>query len=652
MSRLAKLTILVVTGALFSVLGVGEPAPADAGATLQVTYATVSKINDGDTFEIDWDQGDSGPSGLLDQIRLVGVDTNEVSTSQCFADAAESFVEARIPIGTVVRLEAQDPRSAAGNRPLRHVLFGPGYSRNLALELVEAGLGLAASYDVEPHYRDLYMEAGERAYLNKVGMWNPGACGGNPSNWPEIEVLSNNDASGIETSNVNGEWIQIRNLGPGTLVMNGWTIRSSGRNNGRTLEIPNGTTVAVGAKVRIHMGSGTNTSKNIYIGRTTPFLDNNEEVLYIRDRDFNIRYFQVWPCTITCGTYGTLAIEAVSYDPPGVDDDFLNQEWVTVRNVGSGPLDLTDWKLQDNSADYRFADGKTLAPGQALTIHIGSGKDKKNRVYWGNNEAILTNAGTELRVFNQRNIEVDCYAYGNSTCRDEGVRGAVEVAVHYNAKGNDATHPNREWIGLTNTSGDRVNLSGYQLRYNNSTYTFPSGSRIEPGARLRVFMGTGAKTATRQYWGFSTGTLANSGGKVALLDRDRQVLREARWQCGDCGADGPFEITRVKSNAKGNDKLNVNGEWIRIRNTGLDTASLRGYMVTVGKKQYHINRNTQIAPGASVRIRIGKGSNTRKNLYWGRSAPILRNRGGAVLLHSPQREVVSCKSWGNKACPA
>ena len=48
-------------------------------------------------------------------------------------------------------------------------------------------------------------------------------------------------------------------------------------------------------------------------------------------------------------TAGHVVISEVMYDPPqtGVDSDY---EWVELFNPTGAPVDLSGWKLQDNSA--------------------------------------------------------------------------------------------------------------------------------------------------------------------------------------------------------------------------------------------------------------------------------------------------------------
>jgi hypothetical protein len=49
-----------------------------------------------------------------------------------------------------------------------------------------------------------------------------------------------------------------------------------------------------------------------------------------------------------------LELSALPADPPGVDNDDLNGEWVELTNTGHSTIDLTGWGLKDESASHRY----------------------------------------------------------------------------------------------------------------------------------------------------------------------------------------------------------------------------------------------------------------------------------------------------------
>lgn len=87
-----------------------------------------------------------------------------------------------------------------------------------------------------------------------------------------------------------------------------------------------------------------------------------------------------------CGTPPDVLIEIVEirHDPPGNDNEVLNQEWVKLASVGSETVDMTGWVLRDESASKRFAfpDGFVIEPNQPVTIHSGCGTATASDLYW------------------------------------------------------------------------------------------------------------------------------------------------------------------------------------------------------------------------------------------------------------------------------
>lgn len=75
------------------------------------------------------------------------------------------------------------------------------------------------------------------------------------------------------------------------------------------------------------------------------------------------------------GTVTSLEIVEIQADPPGPDEDHLDEEYVVLENAGTDMLDLTGWSVRDESTRnrYRFPDDFVLPPGGRVTITAGSG---------------------------------------------------------------------------------------------------------------------------------------------------------------------------------------------------------------------------------------------------------------------------------------
>ena len=99
------------------------------------------------------------------------------------------------------------------------------------------------------------------------------------------------------------------------------------------------------------------------------------------------------------GSSSPLEVARVHADAQGDETGNLNDEYVVFRNAGERTLDLAGWTVADEAGhSYTFSDGTTLAPGETLTLHTGSGTDTKTNRYWGNGRPIWNNDGDTVFV--------------------------------------------------------------------------------------------------------------------------------------------------------------------------------------------------------------------------------------------------------------
>jgi competence protein ComEC len=93
-----------------------------------------------------------------------------------------------------------------------------------------------------------------------------------------------------------------------------------------------------------------------------------------------------------------LRVVEVNADAAGPDGENLNDEYVVFENAGDDPLDLAGWTVSDEAGhEYTFGD-VTLAPGDRLTLHTGTGTDTATDVYWGSEAPYWNNDGDTVRV--------------------------------------------------------------------------------------------------------------------------------------------------------------------------------------------------------------------------------------------------------------
>lgn len=67
----------------------------------------------------------------------------------------------------------------------------------------------------------------------------------------------------------------------------------------------------------------------------------------------------------------------------------LAEEAVQIRNVGSSPVALQDWKLVDEQEQfYEFGQVTLFGDGAGILLHSGAGTNGATELFWGRSEAV------------------------------------------------------------------------------------------------------------------------------------------------------------------------------------------------------------------------------------------------------------------------
>lgn len=117
------------------------------------------------------------------------------------------------------------------------------------------------------------------------------------------------------------------------------------------------------------------------------------------------------------------------------------------------------------------------------------------------------------------------------------------------------------------------------------------------------------------------------------------------WNTATCGV-GPQQHVplRVGLNwdAAGDDHVNVNDEYVVVRNDSSETVPLAGWSVrTRTHAMFDFPDWASVPPKGQVVLHVGKGNNDQRNFYWGSSVPMFRNvdskdSGDTAILLDPQ----------------
>ena len=91
-------------------------------------------------------------------------------------------------------------------------------------------------------------------------------------------------------------------------------------------------------------------------------------------------------------------------------------------------------------------------------------------------------------------------------------------------------------------------------------------------------------------------------------------------------------IVEVHADAEGDDRRNLNDEFIVIENQGHTPIDLTGWTVSDAANHRYIFPNFTLAAKARVTLRTGLGKATKDELFWGSRRPIWNNEGDTIFI--------------------
>jgi endonuclease YncB( thermonuclease family) len=394
MRRLLLLALLLaaVLPAAASAARKGPCVPGDASSPQCVWWnAKVTLVADGDTVRV------RIPGEGTADVRFIGINAMELHhyshsasarRGDCMGVPAANFID-RLIKGNHrrVRLAAQRASSRSGHRIRRSVwVKAHGQWIDLARTELAAGYGLFLPNGVEwAHNREYQLLAAQARVAGK-NLWNPAACNG-PEQDAHLQVVANWDADGADEQNINGEYVEVRNLGTAPVSLTGWWVRDSWLNwwQGRQHGTPGyrfapGTALAPGEALRVHIGCGTETATDKHWCQRSSAFENITydqthmgDGAYLFDAKGDLRASFLYPCLVACSDPLQGKVKLIAHPS--------NPEAMAIVNVSTDPIDLGDhvWELRsrDKAHTYVFSQvfspGRTLRPDDTLEINPPAG---------------------------------------------------------------------------------------------------------------------------------------------------------------------------------------------------------------------------------------------------------------------------------------
>jgi micrococcal nuclease len=136
---------------------------------------------------------------------------------------------------------------------------------------------------------------------------------------------------------------------------------------------------------------------------------------------------------------------------------------------------------------------------------------------------------------------------------------------------------------------------------------------------------------------------------ITYYHQFRRLQEEARAHKGGIwgrgGFRGPLKITTLHADAQGDDRQNLNGEYVRICNIAPRDVDLRGFSLIDRQGHRYLFARGLLRPGYTALLLTGAGKDIVTGadqllFYWGSSYPIWNNKGDKASLRDPQGQVI------------
>jgi competence protein ComEC len=114
----------------------------------------------------------------------------------------------------------------------------------------------------------------------------------------------------------------------------------------------------------------------------------------------------------------------------------------------------------------------------------------------------------------------------------------------------------------------------------------------------------------------------------------------------DDGTTSGLAVAEINYDAAGDDRENLNDEYVVLENTGTEPVDLSGWTLRDDAgATYTFPEGTTIDSGAELTLRTGSGDDTATELYWGSSRPIWNNDGDTVIVTNAAGEEVLTEGY-------
>jgi len=105
--------------------------------------------------------------------------------------------------------------------------------------------------------------------------------------------------------------------------------------------------------------------------------------------------------------------------------------------------------------------------------------------------------------------------------------------------------------------------------------------------------------------------------------------------------EGELALQTINADAEGNDRENLNDEYLVFENTGESALDISGWTISdAAGATYTVPDDTTLGAGESLTLYTGSGTDTEAALYWGSGSPIWNNAGDTVTVQNSEGNTV------------
>ncbi|WP_336361607.1 lamin tail domain-containing protein [Haladaptatus sp. ZSTT2] len=299
---------------------------------------------------------------------------------------------------------------------------------------------------------------------------------------------------------LNDEYVEVRNENGGSVDLSGFELADA---VDTTYTFPSGVTLADGATVRVHTGSGSDSSTDLYWGRGSAVWNNGGDTATLTTAGGDVVREHTYPAPYS------LSIPTIN------EDGDETTEYVDIRNDGSSILDCSGFTLEDAAGnDYTFPDSFALDAGATVRVHTGSGTDSTTDLYWGRGGGVWNNGGDSAYVYDDNGRLAVSQSTSGDGCSSKICIQEIQA---------DGATLNDEYVDFTNTGSTDQDMTGWTVEDEvGKTYSFPSGYTITSDGSCRLHTGSGTDSSQDGdlYWGRGSPVWNNSGDTVHLYEAD------------------------------------------------------------------------------------------------------------------------------------